>query len=379
MACGLFVAALVAGVAATGCSSGRAPLVNNNVVPPDTLGQDGGGSEEAGAPRCSVPTPEVCDCAELPLAGEPPNVYFVLDHSGSMLSNDLWTTVSTVVLESVRKIGNRANFGATMFPAPASLDACAVGKEILSTRRGDSPGTRGPVWQQLHDATVGVRPNGGTPTAATLDKIRNTLTALPGKTFVVLATDGGPNCNATTACTTDNCIFNIESVEACTPTGPNCCDSPDNRKAGCLDVKASQDAVKLLGDNGIATYVIGVPGSGPYGAFLESLATLGGTARPSSPKYYRVDTADAAAFSKTLSQVVAKIVATCVITLSKPPSDPDKLNVYLDEQLVPQEPDNGWTLEDATVTLKGATCEKVLAGEALDVRVVAGCRTFKTK
>jgi hypothetical protein len=36
---------------------------------------------------------------------------------------------------------------------------------------------------------------------------------------------------------------------------------------------------------------------------------------------------------------------------------------------------DGWTLDGATVTLLGASCQQVLSGAVLDVRVVAGCPT----
>ena len=50
---------------------------------------------------------------------------------------------------------------------------------------------------------------GGTPTAATLDDLAVELEALSGKTFAILVTDGGANCDASltcdaSACTDDN-------------------------------------------------------------------------------------------------------------------------------------------------------------------------------
>ena len=38
---------------------------------------------------------------------------------------------------------------------------------------------------------------------------------------------------------------------------------------------------------------------------------------------------------------------------------------------------DGWTYASQTVTLEGASCQKVLEGEVLDVRVVAGCPTIE--
>jgi hypothetical protein len=326
-------------------------------------------------PRCSVPTAEVCDCVEMPLAGEPPNLYFVLDHSGSMRRDNLWSNVVTVTLEVMGKIGTRGKFGAAIFPEPTT-DTCAAGLEVMSTRLGDAPGTYGPVAKYLAERTLSVPPNGGTPTAATLRKLTPTLRALSGKTFVVLATDGGPNCNEGNSCTSARCMANIEAFDTCTPTGPSCC---DQAPTACLDDVETLSAVRALKSAGISTFVLGVPGSDPYADLLNRLAAEGGTARIAADKYYKVDTTDKAAFSKALTKVAAKIVATCTLSLTGSPADLTKVNVYLDQKALPKDPVNGWKIEDKTVTLLGSACESVLAGDVLDVRVIAGCRTLEPR
>ncbi len=144
-----------------------------------------------------------------------------------------------------------------------------------------------------------------------------------------------------------------------------------------LDSAATVKAIAALAAAGVPTYVVGVPGSGPYGALLNQMALAGGTARALTPYYYPVDTTDTAAFNATLSTVAAQITATCVLTLSAPPSDPSLVNVYLDGVVVPagsDEPD-GLSLE-LTVTLEGNHLRRcVLAGTSLDLRIVAGCPT----
>jgi hypothetical protein len=244
----------------------------------------------------------------------------------------------------------------------------------MSVMPGDAPaGTAGPTEETFIKAT-NFPAGGGTPTAATFNVLSPALVSLAGKTFVILATDGGPNCDTAISCTVSACTANIEGEAGCTLDGPSCCtgEYTDN----CLDSVATVQAVTALAALGVPTYVVGVPGSGPYAGLLDQLALAGGTARPSPPYYYPVDSADQSDFTTALRQVAAKITASCTLTLSQAPPDPTQVNLYLDGVVVPQSPTNGWTLSGTTVTLEGTTCQQVLAGDSLDLRIVAGCPTI---
>lgn len=320
-----------------------------------------------------------CDCLDVPLFGEPPNMYFVLDRSGSMAEENKWSQVRVVVAQILRGLGPRANFGATIFPG-LEQQACALAKEVLPISPGDPPGaTDGPTTKKLL-ATTADAPYGGTPTAqalrATLESLRNAK----GKTFVILATDGGPNCNATASCNFDQCQPNIENVPGCPASGPTCCEPPSGARESCLDSAATQSAVSALKAAGIPVYVIGLPGTAAYATLLDQLAVAGGTALPSSPKYYKIESAaDNTALLKTLKQIAAKIVATCEFKLQETPAQANQVNVYLDEVVLPKDPVNGWKIDGATVTLLGTACEKVLSGDVLDVRIITGCPTVEPR
>jgi hypothetical protein len=252
----------------------------------------------------------------------------------------------------------------------------------MTPRVGDRPaGTAGKATNALLNDT-NVPAYGGTPTAATLVGLTNRLEglAVSSRTFVILATDGGPNCNANATCDVSTCIANIESAPGCSPgVAPNCCDTSDYGAGDCLDGDPTIAAVSALHAAGVDTYVIGVPGSGSYSDLLDRLAAAGNTARAASPLYYRVDSTDQAAFLTALSQVAAKIIASCTLPLSAAPPDPNEVNVFLDEKPVPKDPVNGWTLDGATITLQGATCDAVTNGSVLDVRVIVGCPTVAPK
>ena len=318
--------------------------------------------------------PDACVPADVPINRPVPNLYFVLDRSTSMNDENKWSTVRSVVSGVMAKLGPSARFGAAVFPDPLS-DPCSPGTEVMSLRLGD---TQGNVAAALLVATA-MDPNGGTPTAATFRSLTPHLAALPGTTFAILATDGGPNCNPGITCGVQTCTANLDAVDpSCHPNAPpNCCD-PNSNLGGsedCLDDTATAAAVKLLHDAGVSTFVIGIPGSAPYDKALDEIATAGGTARPTAPFYYRVDTSDSSALEAALAQIAAKITGACTLLLDAPPPDPADVNVVIGGQIVPRDPVNGWSLSGSTVTLLGATCDRVKSGQGLDIQVTEGCPT----
>ena len=360
----------------------QAPPFISDPAPKDAQVTSDVGFGEAGVPTCNAgPDLGVCACTEIGLLTDAPNLYLVLDHSGSMADNGKWSTIRIVVAQVMKSLGPRAKFGVAIFPNPNDSNVCAPGLEVMSVRPGDAPaGTQGPTTSTMLAVTA-APPSGGTPTAASLSALLPTLSGLSGRTFVILATDGGPNCNASAACTSATCIDNIESVQGCPPNAaPNCCDPAINgpyAPLDCLDEQPTVDAVTAISKAGIPTYVIGVPGSAPYASLLDDLATAGGTARANEPLYYAVGSTDEAALTAALTQIAAKITATCTLTLAQPPPDPTHVNVYFDNKAVPADPVNGWTLSGSTVTLVGDACQEVLSGAVLNVRVVAGCPTLQ--
>jgi hypothetical protein len=332
-------------------------------------------------PGCgTAPDGTFCECVDTPLFAEAPNMYFVLDRSGSMSEDNKWTQVRGVVAKIMRALGPRANFGAMIYPGNAT-EACAPGIEIMSTRPGDPPSSTvdGPTTRILLQKS-NVSPTGGTPTSASLAAVVPIVQKLTGKTFVILATDGAPNCNAMAACGYDKCMPNIENVQGCPKDGPfNCCAPPEGYSENCLDSSASVAAAANLRNANAPVFVIGLPGTSTYQGVLDEIAVAGGTAGPASPKYFAVGTANEAAMLDALKKVAAKIVATCEFTLKDEPADPNLVNVYLDEVILPYDPNATWKIEGKTVTLLGDTCTKVMNGDVLGVRIIAGCPRFEPR
>ena len=378
------VTAFAAAMAVIACGSQRPPPAGDRSYQASAA-TGGGGFQEAGVsnkpPGCGMKDDgSYCDCVDTPLFTDPPNMYFVLDRSGSMQQDNKWDAVRVVVAQILRGLGPRANFGATLFPGFDS-DQCAPPAQVLPITPGDPPGSGdGPTTKRLLDAT-NTPPSGGTPTGEALRSVLPILKAAKGKTFVILATDGGPNCNPNVACDITQCQPNIEAVPQCPPSGPNCCAPPNGGYESCLDSAATVSAVSALKAAGIPVYVIGLPGSGnpTYANLLDTLASAGGTALPTSPKYYRVDSSNSAVLLTALKKIAAKIVATCEFKLTMPPVQANQVNVYFDDVVVPADPTNGWKIEGQTVTLLGDSCNKVLNGDVLDVRIITGCPTVEPR
>lgn len=345
-------------------------------APSITQDPDAAARDTCGLPAGSA----VCDCAELPFAEPPPTLWFVLDRSASMGADDKWGLLRNVVLDVVARLGPRIQVAVSPFPrADAGDDECTTGRIALTPRMGDRPaGSHGATWDLVRSVLYSHEPTGGTPLSATLGTVAAAVAKNPGKNFVVLTTDGAPNCHAGLTCDAASCVPNIEGYSQCPVSGtPNCCDAAHGSPLNCLDDAAATAAVRDLSALGADTYVLGVPGSEPYRELLSALATAGHTATPGTG-YYAATTSDTRAFADELSRIAAKILATCTIPLQSAPADAGIVNVLIDG--VPVAPgDAGWSLEGNVVTLHGSACTSVLSGQALDVRVVVGCPTVEVR
>lgn len=335
-----------------------------------------------------------CGAATVTLDFVRPNLYFAIDASGSMTDNiprgeavyapgtgpaNRYAALSSAIEALLSRIGHRVNYGATLFPSP-DVD-CDAGEEIRALAAGDDvsfavSGELGPVLRSFMFAIDRRSPRGGTPVARALGGLVPRLAGAGENTYVFLVTDGGPNCNDDARCGVDACIPNIEHASlgqglTCDES-LNCCDGSLFGPSNCLDTSGSLDAVQALAAVGVRTFVIGIPGSEAYASLLDQLAAAGGTARSESPRYYRV--ADADALIQTVSALGSTVALGCSIQLREPPPDPALVNLFFDGELIPSDPDEGWTFGDATsVEVHGMACTLLENGEVLQADVIAGC------
>lgn len=386
-------AAAIFGLAAAAFAFGACETTEKLGAPGPVPGnQGGGGGDLLGGTAGSGPPPldagGLCGNQIHEIISDAPNVYFVIDASGSMSfpvadgsTVTRYQRVRKAAIELVTTLGPLINVGAAVFPHDADENQqCAVGAQVMVVAPGDVD-PNGDTTKAFKIKT-NVEPFGGTPTAATLEKLRPGLVALPGRTFVLLVTDGGPNCNADADCGPDGCQYNIEGCtgDPCCDPGGNCC--APGQPAGpesCLDADATLAAVKTYADSGLPLYVIGIPGSEVYENLLAQMAITAGTSQFAKPFYYAVDDLD------NLHAVLAQIAAvaiSCIFEVASPPSVPDQTNVYLDGVVLPADLENGWRWMDPDLTrieLLGEACAGLKAGKVKSVQIVSGCPTEPPK
>jgi hypothetical protein len=310
-------------------------------------GSGGSGSTPTGDANCGSQTSTT--------TREPPDVLLLLDRSSSMfytIDQDCfcsdqdaadsgtttytlctntsncqkrWTAVQPAVVDTVAN-SKDVNWGLKFFPT-ANQPQCSVSSTIevpIAANNADA------VNSQIQSATVSL----STPTASAINTSVTYLKTVNDNRpkFILLATDGQPNCRG-------GQIMNEDMAGA---------------------VTAATNAY----DAGFPVYVIGI---GPNLGNLSQIADAGGT-----NDYYQVsspqDLVNAFAEIKTL-------VASCTFTLTTTPPDINNIGVYLDKNLVQQDPDNGWSFGggNQSIVLNGDTCKKVTSGQATSVEILFGC------
>jgi len=364
-------------MASGGCGqSARGPA--KGLGPSAGAGGDGGGFVfGAGGDECNIEG--LCGNEVHQVQFDAPNIYFVIDSSGSMqaleppTNQSRYRIVRDAAVELINSLGTLINVGAALFPAgDVAAAPCTPGQQVLELTPGDPPGNDGQESQlsaQFRAAT-NVVPYGGTPISATMDALQSTLAAYTGNTIVMLLTDGGPNCNESVTCDESSCMPHIEGD--CSP-GQDCCaaSNPMYGSLLCVDQSATVARIQAINDVGIPVYVIGIPGSQYYAGVLDAMAVAGGTDQNGS--YHVVD--DIEQLGTVFAQIAAAAIS-CELPLADPPEDTGFTNVYFDCDVVGYDPAQGWHwVDDNTVKLNGAACQELKSGGVAQVTIATGCPT----
>jgi hypothetical protein len=280
----------------------------------------------------------------------PADLLLVLDRSGSMTNSisdddpcdptsgtcaERWATSIAAMRTVLANSPTSIRWGLKFFSTPgltggsgSTPPGCVVTSEVEV-----------PVGPNNADAIIAsittTSPNYNTPTRAAIEVAASYLkTVQDGRSkYILLATDGQPNCPAA------------------------------GDVATASDLQPAMDAIANAHAAGIAVYVIGV---GPSAGNLDEMASRGGTG-----KFYPALSPQA--LTAALNAIVGT-VASCVYTMSATPPDPTNLGVYLDKQLVLESSTDGWTLSSPNaVTFHGPTCDRIKAGAYSAVQVLFGC------
>lgn len=241
------------------------------------------------------------------------DMLIVLDRSSSMRDDGLWEPMGRALIDVTSKMSQKINFGLLVFPAlhcNMLVNQCAAPSNVR-VQIGD-PGAAAKIAADVSSAG-GVGTCGGTPTAAALSTASKYLNALSdgNRRFVLLATDGAPNCNTSLSC------FSCKTTEL----APICMFGRQ-----CLDDRGTVAAAQSLADSEYPVYVLGMGGHAPWAGVMNSIASAGGTRT-----YYPVD--DTGQLLDTLESIT-KSVVSCKFDLKwddlpgGTSRDPSKVNFY---------------------------------------------------
>lgn len=297
-------------------------------------------------------------------------ILLVIDRSGSMDAllpggdagaASRWSAVRQAIAATIPPIQDAVSIGAIFYPrtpvpgVPVTLQACTM-RNVL-----DVPAARYTSGQILQIFN-GTTPNGATPTWAALGLAGNALRAVTDRSvarYIVLATDGGPNCNLDLPVQTCTCVEG----------SPPCGSVQDEARYVCLDDQRTVQRVTEIAAEGIGTYVIGIRDDAEprLTDVLNRMATAGG--RPNlqgADRFYDVrrqqDLVDA-------FEGIVRTIAQCAYVTPSRPDDPGAIDVSVAGMSMAHDPthQNGWDWTDrgyGEVTLYGPACNAVLASEA---------------
>ncbi len=286
----------------------------------------------------AIPNP-ICD-QEVPIEviePDPPDLLMVVDKSGSM-DRDLdngdrkWTVMRTALSSVATGYENDIKLGMMLYP---NGNECAPGNVVTPLGLQSA----GSISGQLG----GVDPRGFTPTHTTLQAALthyNGLAENPAGRYVLLATDGLPNC------------------------------APGNNEGETVDQSVA--AVTALAGAGIPTYVLGFGSIGNNNPeVLRRMAEAGGTGN-----FHPAGSLDE--LQDALEQIVGElIVPPCTFELTAAPEDLDRVEVLFDDQVIELDRarENGWDYDDTanSMTFYGSSCSLLQSGDIENVQIDFGC------
>lgn len=320
--------------------------------------------------------PPVCVPGEFPLVPTSADVVFTIDRSGSMrLTIDgvedappelwRWAILRDSLAGAFATLDPRVRVGAKFYPDPIDVTLPDVPPEVACLTSGgiDVPisATGAARVLEIFDSTEAL---GGTPTALALAESARALRASTSpRRFVVLATDGGPNCNSGLA---PPCI--------CT-SRPEDCLAPDGHWS-CLDDSRTLEVIRATFGSGIPVFVVGIedPRRPDLAMVLDAMAVAGGRPREGTTRrFYSVRTA---AELREALDVITSSISQCGFVSPSVPTDEGTFSLTIDGDVVPRGELDGWAWTDrprGELELFGAWCERAQRPGAEVVAIIDEC------
>ncbi|MBL8601325.1 MAG: VWA domain-containing protein [Myxococcales bacterium] len=267
------------------------------------------------------------------LSSTPAEVMFVVDRSSSMTArtsdgSTRWNSLTSAVRAVLPGLESSLSMGLVIFPDPSGCSVPTSPRVPITT----------PSASVISSYLAAGGPNGTTPTTQALDSVivyfsNNRSTR---RRYVVLATDGAPNCG-----------FTVN------------------------DVISRLGTLRSLGAD---TFVLGIPGTDTsLRTPLNQMADAGGRPRAGGTRFYEAN--NTAEFESALRAITAS-ASSCVYRFSAPPSDPSRVSVLFDGVVVARNRTSGWDYTDTTsreIRFYGASCDRLQSGAVRAISASFGC------
>jgi hypothetical protein len=258
---------------------------------------------------------------------------------GNCGANSKWSQVTTAI-ETVVNASSSVNWGLFYFGSgvsdcgtnttPAVPVSATSAAQIVASLSANAPG-------------------GATPTTVTINNAVTYMKTLTDQNpkYLLLATDGEPNCV--------------------------------NGNSGTTDTTGATNAVANAKKAGFPTFVVGIGNVTSATTALNAMAQAGGEPQAGATAYYAV--ADTAGLETALKQIVG-MVASCTISLQNVPSGTWTIAIWATDSSsktiqIPNSTTDGWAYTDtskASIVLVGPTCDNLKNGTYSNLQFVYTCQ-----
>jgi hypothetical protein len=308
------------------------------------------GGTSSGGPVSSTNSPTAdanCGVQTQSLDRLPGDVLLVLDTSSSMIEekirttgNTRWADITAALDEVLPATDKEVSWGLMQFPGKGGQ--CAAGAVDVGVARGNAQA----IMQRYRANPPPERIN-YTPTRISVTAAADWLATSPSRNpkYIVLATDGEPNCRGDT----DGVAKDPDAV----------------------------DAIANAAERGIPVFVVGIATASTAVRTLDAMAVAGGRTRAAtSPKYYPAE--DGAQFVAAMRSISGQ-VASCVFAMKSAPPVPDNVLVeFSDGSHAVRDVTraDGWDYTNAantSIELYGPPCEKVMNKTYKEANILFGC------